>query len=85
MTPRIGPEFVAWRRPDGNDRTLGVVDFSIFPHLDVFPTNTLAKAGEWAVKIDGPAYVLDDQSAIVVDGDRVEVVSEGEWHHFPAG
>ena len=85
MTPRIGPEFVAWRRPDGSDRTLGVVDFSIFPHLDVFPTNTLAKAGEWAARIDGPAYVLDDQSAIVVDGDRVEVVSEGEWHHFPAG
>ena len=23
------------------------MDFSIFPHLDVFPTNTLAKAGEW--------------------------------------
>src|ERR1044071_4498013 len=34
MTPRIGDEFVSWRPPQGTDRTLGVVDFSIFPHLD---------------------------------------------------
>ena len=32
MTPRIGDDFVEWpSAPD--DRTLGVVDFSIFPHL----------------------------------------------------
>ena len=44
MTPRIGDYFVEWpSAPD--DRTLGVVDFSIFPHLDVFPTNTLAGGG----------------------------------------
>ena len=36
MTPRIGADFVEWpSAPD--DRTLGVVDFSIFPHLDAFP------------------------------------------------
>ena len=36
MTPRIGEDFVEWSSaPD--DRTLGVVDFSIFPHLDAFP------------------------------------------------
>ena len=41
MTPRIGENFVEWpSAPD--DRTLGVVDFSIFPHLDAFPSNTLA-------------------------------------------
>jgi dipeptidase E len=78
MTPRIGPYFVEWESaPD--DRTLGVVDFSIFPHLDVFPTNTLADAERWAADIDGPAYALDDETAIsVVDG-VVEVVSEGRW------
>jgi dipeptidase E len=39
MTPRIGSYFVEWTSaPD--DRTLGVVDFSIFPHLNAFPTNT---------------------------------------------
>ncbi|HEX8024602.1 MAG TPA: Type 1 glutamine amidotransferase-like domain-containing protein [Candidatus Limnocylindrales bacterium] len=78
LTPRIGDFFVEWPlAPD--DRTLGVVDFSIFPHLDVFPTNTMAAAERWATDIGGPAYVLDDESAIrVVDG-RVDVVSEGTW------
>jgi dipeptidase E len=78
MTPRIGADFVQWpAAPD--DRTLGVVPFSIFPHLDVFPENTVAEAERWAGEIGGPAYALDDQTAItVVDGD-VKVVSEGRW------
>jgi dipeptidase E len=78
MTPRIGELFVEWPlAPD--DRTLGLVDFAIFPHLDVFPTNTLAAAERWAAGIGGPAYAIDDATAIrVVDG-RVDVVSEGTW------
>jgi dipeptidase E len=78
MTPRVGDAFVEWpSAPD--DRTLGVVDFSIFPHLDVFPENTLAEAEGWAAGIGGPAYAIDDQTAIrVVDG-VVDVISEGQW------
>jgi dipeptidase E len=79
MTPRIGTYFVEWRSaPD--DRTLGVVDFSIFPHLDNpdLPWNTMAAAESWAADVAGPAYVIDDQTAIRVDG-SVEVVSEGTW------
>jgi dipeptidase E len=81
MTPRIGAYFVEWRSaPD--DRTLGVVDFSIFPHLDAFPTNTLADAERWAADIGVPAYAIDEQTAIkVVDG-TVEVISEGHWKLF---
>ena len=78
MTPRIGADFVQWpAAPD--DRTLGVVDFSIFPHLDVFPENTIAEAQRWVTEIGGPAYVIDDQSAIKVNYGTVEVVSEGHW------
>lgn len=78
MTPRIGAYFVEWpSAPD--DRTLGVVDFSIFPHLDVFPGNTLAEAEPWAADIAGPAYAIDDQTAIKVAAGRVEVVTEGNW------
>jgi len=33
MTPRIGEDFVQWRPPTGDDSTLGIVDFSICPHL----------------------------------------------------
>jgi dipeptidase E len=82
MTPRIGASFVTWP-PAPDDRTLGVVDFSIFPHLNVFPQNSFADAQRWVTDIGGPAYVMDDDTAIkVVDG-AVEVVSEGEWKHFP--
>jgi dipeptidase E len=83
MTPRIGADFVKWPGA-GGDGTLGMVDFSIFPHLDGFPTNTLADAERWAADIGGPAYAIDDQTAIVVTGATVEVVSEGRWKHFPA-
>lgn len=85
MTPRIGSDFVEWPGAPG-DRTLGVVDFSIFPHLGHpdMPENTMAAAERWAAEIGGPAYALDDQSAIkVVDG-VVEVVSEGQWRELDA-
>jgi dipeptidase E len=84
MTPRIGEDFVGWKPPSGGDETLGVVDFSIFPHLDNpdLPENTLSNAERWAAGIQGPAYAIDDQTAIkVVDG-TVEVVSEGHWNRF---
>ena len=81
MTPRVGDYFVEWPgAPD--DRTLGMVDFSIFPHLDLFPTNTLEHARRWAEGLGGPAYAIDEQTAIVVDDDVVEVVSEGRWHRL---
>jgi dipeptidase E len=84
MTPRIGEDFVQWKPPTGGDETLGVVDFSIFPHVENpdLPTNTMAAAERWAGGLSGPAYAIDDQTAIkVVDG-TVEVVSEGQWKLF---
>ncbi len=83
MTPRIGGEFVQWPSAPGDD-TLGLVDFSIFPHLDGFPENTLAEAERWAADIGWPAYAIDDQTAITVTNSGVEVVSEGRWKLFPA-
>ena len=80
MTPRIGDDFVSWpSAPD--DRTLGIVDFSIFPHLDNpdLPWNTMATAEEWAAGLSGPAYAIDDETAIKVTDGTVEVVSEGHW------
>ena len=83
MTPRIGEDFVTWHS-QGGDRTLGVVDFSIFPHLENpgLPTNTMAAAERWAAGMSGPAYAIDDETAIkVVDG-TVEVISAGNWQLF---
>jgi dipeptidase E len=84
MTPRIGGDFVEWEAPSGTDETLGVVDFSIFPHLDSpdLPENTADEAARWAAELGGPAYAIDDATAIrVVDGE-VDVVSEGSWRRF---
>ena len=86
MTPRIGEDFVVWRPPAGGDRTLGIVDFSIFPHVDHedLPENTMANAEKWAAEIAGPAYAIDDETAIKVTDGTVEVVTEGHWKLFPA-
>jgi dipeptidase E len=81
MTPRIGADFVEWgSAPD--DRTLGVVDFSIFPHLDAFPGNTMEHAERWAAGIGGPSYAIDEQTAIAVRDGEAEVISEGRWRKF---
>jgi dipeptidase E len=84
MTPRIGEEFKVWNPPDGGDRALGIVDFSIFPHVDHpdLPENTMAAAEKWAAEIPGPAYAIDDDTAIKVTDGAVEVVSEGHWRLF---
>ena len=84
MTPNIGADFVRWTSPTGGDRTLGMVDFSIFPHLDheAMPDNSMANAEKWAASMPVPGYAIDDQTAIkVVDG-TVEVISEGHWKRF---
>jgi len=84
MTPRIGEDFVIWKPPAGGDEGLGLVDFSIFPHVDNddLPENTMANAERWAAGIPGPSYAIDDETAIQVVDDTVEVVSEGHWKLF---
>ena len=84
MTPRIGEDFKVWNPPGGGDGALGIVDFSIFPHVDhpALPENTMAAAEQWAAELSTPAYAIDDETAIrVVDG-AVDVISEGHWRLF---
>jgi len=89
MTPRIGEDFKVWDPPDGGDRALGIVGFSIFPHVDhpTLPENTMAAAEQWAAGLGNEAYAIDDDTAIAVVDDAVEVISEGHWKRFdqPAG
>src|SRR4051812_23249437 len=84
MTPCIGEDFVGWKPPGGGDSALGFVDFSIFPHLDheSLPDNSMAGAEKWAAGLPGPGYAIDDDTAIKVVDDTVEVVSEGHWKLF---
>jgi dipeptidase E len=84
MAPSIGEEFVGWKPPTGGDDTLGVVGFSMFPHLDHedLPENTMADAERWAAGMSVPAYAIDDETAIKVTDGTVAVVSEGHWKLF---
>jgi dipeptidase E len=84
MAPNIGEFFIGWTPPNGGDETLGLVDFSMFPHLDneMLPGNTMAAAEKWAAGMQGPAYAIDDQTAIKVIDGEVEVISEGHWKLF---
>ena len=84
MAPSIGEDFVGWKPPTGGDRTLGLVDFAMFPHLDheMLPDNSMAGAEKWAAGMSLTTYAIDDHTAIkVVDG-MVEVISEGHWKRF---
>jgi dipeptidase E len=62
----------------------GMVDFALIPHLDHedHPDASLANAEKWAARLPVPVYAIDDETAIKVTGDTVEVVSEGHWKLF---
>lgn len=84
LAPGIGEEFVRWTPPGGGHDTLGVVDFSIFPHVDHpdMPENSMADAERWAAKLGRTAYAIDDETAIQVTYEGVDVISEGHWRMF---
>src|SRR5438132_3211867 len=84
MAPNIGKDFVRWTPPTGGDETLGMVGFSIFPHLDhpALPDNSMADAEKWAAAMSVPGYAMDDETALKVTDGTVDVVSEGHWKLF---
>lgn len=86
MGPCVGDDFVYGASLTGGDRALGLVDFAMFPHLDheAMPDHSMANVEKWAARLPVQGYALDDESAIKVVDDTVEVVSEGNWRLFPA-
>ena len=75
--------------PEGESSgfTLKFVDLIFRPHLNSrFFTSARIDLLEEKVKgLSSDVYALDDDSALkIVDG-NIEVVSEGEWHHFKKG
>ncbi|PXV59042.1 dipeptidase E [Dyella jiangningensis] len=84
MAPHVGEAFVGWKPAEGGDRALGMVGFSIFPHLDnaMCPENSMADAEQWAARVPVPGYAIDDDTAIKVVNGVVEIISEGHWRLF---
>lgn len=68
----------------GSETPLGLIDLALYPHLDhpdmedTRPDNI----ARWATTVPMPTYALDDDSAIMVTGAGIEVVSEGRWVRF---
>jgi dipeptidase E len=81
---RFGTTYGNHTLPVGGDKSLGLVDFALHPHLDheQFPSNSLANQEKLAATIPVPSYAIDDQTAIKVIDGTVEVVSEGKWRLF---
>jgi dipeptidase E len=63
----------------------GLFDWYLKPHLDSpdFPERDDDWAESIAAKADFPIYFIDDATAIRVDGDEVDVISEGRWRLLP--
>jgi dipeptidase E len=63
---------------------LGFVEFEIRPHLNSawFPKVRLPYLEKLAKDIPYSFYAIDDQTAIKVIDNKIEIVSEGEWKKF---
>lgn len=70
--------------PLKNDEGLGLVNFHIRPHLNSehFPKLRVDNIKEIAKEIPEPVYAIDDNTAIVVIDNKIDVVSEGIWKKF---
>jgi dipeptidase E len=66
---------------EASTKTLGLVDFIFRPHLNSpnSPWATKESLENKAKDIKNKIYALDDNSALKVVDDKVEVVTEGEW------
>jgi dipeptidase E len=66
------------------DEGLGLVDFLIEPHINnsYFPKLTFDYVEEQSKKTYFQIYALDDNCAIKVVDNSVQVISEGEWKKF---
>jgi dipeptidase E len=63
---------------------LNLVNFMIEPHLNstYFPESNLDNLEKRSNEYPYSIYAIDDDTAIKIDGDNVEVVSQGVWKKF---
>ncbi len=67
-----------------NEEGLNLVDFYFSGHLNhrSFPERTEENYREIAKSLDKTLYALDDNSALKIVDNNIEVVSEGKWVKF---
>jgi dipeptidase E len=59
----------------------GLYDWYVKPHLNSldFPNRTPAWFKKAAAQVDFPVYALDDDSAVRIRGNKIDIVSAGRW------
>ena len=63
---------------------LGLTRFALIPHFENknhFDAS-LVNAERWAARLPVPVYAIDEETAIKVKDDSIEVISEGQWRLF---
>lgn len=67
-----------------SDKGLSLFNYMVEPHINSVwsPESTFENLEKKSKDYKYPIYCLDDNSAIKVDGDNVELISEGEWKLF---
>jgi dipeptidase E len=67
------------------DPPLGLFDWYLKPHLysPDFPERDDAWADRIAARANFPVYFIDDETAIRVNGDQTDILSEGRWRFHP--
>jgi dipeptidase E len=61
---------------------MGLADFAIIPHVEYDDHEDVANAEQWARRLRVPTYAIDDETAVKVIDDSVEVISERRWKLF---
>ena len=81
---KYGTTFGNHTLPPQSPKSLGFFNFALHPHLDypAFPENSLANLEILAATLPMPSYMVDDQTAIKIVDNTVEVISEGNWKLF---
>lgn len=81
---RFGTTYGGHTLPAESDKSLGLLDFALHPHLDYesFPENSLANLEKLSATLPMPSYAIDDQTAIKVTDGAIEIISEGHWKLF---
>jgi len=66
------------------DNGLSLVEFMVEPHMNSvwFPESNFENLEKRSKDYKYPIYGLDDNSAIKIEDDRIEIVSEGEWKRY---
>lgn len=67
-----------------SDKGLSLFNYMVEPHINSvwFSESTFENLEKKSKDYKYPIYCLDDNSAIKIDGNKVELISEGEWKLF---